>query len=465
MFHEFFCAESWKTTVVAWVGMVVVVGYAFFLAHVKADLNEFYSRFYDLLQKGGADLDLGSGAFGSGPAVDYGAQVKHELWSFALIVAPLVSASPAAKYVRSGWAFAWRLALMKAYLVAWDTKQEPIEGASQRLHEDSQRFATALEGCLITVLDALFTLIMFTPILVDLSHEVAPPFEMGVFDGVWLWGMAFTCSLVGLVGAAIFGQKLVSLEVANQRVEALLRKDLVLLETTPAMIVGTEATTQQAQSPSQQRQASFLPRAYFKETLTSLWTNYFQLFKHFGMLNFWLSLFDQIMVLAPYVIAAPLIFDADPARRITLGTLMKMSNSFDKVFGSLSVIAENWGAINDFRSTYQRLREFEGKLYAKTGVNRGLLPNEVVHATELSQQAPRGPPSEPPNNRSDRTTTPTTGPIVPVVVPVVDGINPAAGATEQSGAGARARARNSTRDRHFVPIHVSGPNPDSELHV
>jgi peptide/bleomycin uptake transporter len=447
MFCEFFWARSWKTTFVAWVGMVVVVGYAFFLAHVKAQLNDFYSRFYDLLQKGGEDFETGSGAFGSGYA-DYGAQVTAELWSFALIVAPLVSASPAAKYVRSGWAFAWRLALMKAYLVAWDTKQEPIEGASQRLHEDSQRFATALEGCLVALLDALFTLIVFTPILLGLSKEVAPPWEMGIFDDAWLWGMAFTCSLVGLAGAIVFGQKLVGLEVANQRVEALLRKDLVLLETTPAMIVGTESAAG-AQSPSRQRQASFLPQAYFKETLTSLWTNYFQLFKHFGLLNFWLTLFDQIMVLAPYVIAAPLIFDPDPARRITLGTLMKMSNSFEKVFGSLSVIAENWGAVNDFRSTYRRLREFEAKLYTKTRVGRGLLPNEVVQMTELSR--PNGETAPPPFHPPEHTD-----------IPVVDGIDPAAEAAETA---ARERARLRESGRHFVPIHISGPDVDPELRV
>lgn len=442
MFREFFWSPSCKTTLVAWVGLVVVVAYAFFLAHVKAQLNDFYSRFYDLLQKGGGDeVNVGSGDFGSGH-VDYRTQVREELWSFALIVAPLVSASPAAKYIRSAWAFAWRLALMQSYLVAWDTKQEPIEGASQRLHEDSQRFATALEGCLITVLDAVFTLIVFTPILVELSQEIAPPSAMGVFDDVWLWGMAFTCSLVGLSGAALFGQRLVGLEVANQRVEALLRKDLVLLETTPAMIVGTEAaaaSAQTAQSPSRQRQSTFLPQAYFRATLASLWTNYFALFKHFGLLNFWLSLFDQIMVLAPYVIAAPLIFDEDPARRITLGTLMKMSNSFDKVFGSLSVIAENWGAINDFRSTYRRLREFEDKLYANSRVGRGLLPNEVaVQMTDLN----------------DNGTTPPNLSLPPPHIPIVNGINPA-----------EERERERQRDHRFVPIHVSGPAPDPELRV
>ncbi len=441
MFREFFWSPSCKTTLVAWIGMTVVVAYAFFLAHIKAKLNEFYSEFYDLLQKGGSnEVEAGSGDFGSG-YVDYRAQVREQLWSFALIVAPLVSVSPAAKYVRSAWAFAWRLALMKSYLVAWDTKQEPIEGASQRLHEDSQRFSTALEGCLITVLDAVFTLIVFTPILVELSQEIAPPSPMGIFADVWLWGMAFTCSLVGLFGAAFFGQRLVGLEVANQRVEALLRKDLVLLETTPAMIVGTEASgsesAQNAQSPSRQRQATFLPQAYFKETLTSLWTNYFALFKHFGLLNFWLSLFDQVMVLAPYVIAAPLIFDEDPARRITLGTLMKMSNSFDKVFGSLSIIAENWGAINDFRSTYRRLREFEDKLYANSRVGRGLLPNEVaVQMTNLNDGGAMLPAASPPSPH----------------LTVVNGINP-------------AEERERQRDRHFVPIHVSGPEPDPDLRV
>ena len=251
------------------------------------------------------------------------------------------------------------------------------------------------------------------------------------------------------------------------RVEALLRKDLVLLETTPAVIVGTEATAQQAQSPSQQRQASFLPQAYFKATLRSLWLNYFQLFKHFGLLNFWLSLFDQIMVLAPYVIAAPLIFDEDPERRITLGTLMKMSNSFDKVFGSLSVIAENWGAVNDFRSTYRRLREFESKLYSKTRVGRGLLPTEVVHMTELSRSESRESRNDPSNGTSDPTTAPTTPPsnppALPPDIPVVDGINPAAEPAPESST--RTRLRERTRSLDFVPIHVTGPESDVEMRV
>ena len=45
----------------------------------------------------------------------------------------------------------------------------PIEGASQRLHEDTQRFSTGLDLFLGIVLDALCTLVVFTPILFDLG--------------------------------------------------------------------------------------------------------------------------------------------------------------------------------------------------------------------------------------------------------------------------------------------------------
>ena len=77
------------------------------------------------------------------------------------------------------------------------------------------------------------------------------------------------------------------------------------------------------------------------------------------------------MIVAPYLLAAPLLFADEPAKRITLGTLVQVSftpflsyappfpplsnlasarlspvqtsNSFGKVFSSLSIVSENWG--------------------------------------------------------------------------------------------------------------------------
>ena len=41
--------------------------------------------------------------------------------------------------------------------------------------------------------------------------------------------------------------------------------------------------------------------------------------------------------------------------------LVQTSNSFNKVFSSLSIVSENWGGINEWRSTYVRLRQFEAQ--------------------------------------------------------------------------------------------------------
>ena len=393
MFKEFFCG-SCKTSLGAWVGMVVIVGYAAFLAHVKAQLNDWYASFYDLLQEGGGlapsvgsdasgDVELGSGE-GEPSLATFRARVTHELLAFVGVVAPLVWASPAAKWVRSTWALHWRLALMRGYLSKWSTQHEPIEGASQRLHEDTQRFSNGLETCLITLLDAAFTLIVFSPILFDLSVQVAPPIDLGGLSNAWLWMVAWLASVVGLGGAALVGQKLVGLEVENQKVEALLRKDLVLLETTPAVIVGTAGGDPVAPSsppppltlpPEQARAPGFGPTAYFGATLVRLQSNYMKLFKHFSLLNLFLSAFDQLMILFPYLIAGPLVFADDPARRITLGTLMKLSNSFEKTFSAMNVVTDSWGSINEFRSTLRRLREFERRLHEQSdGVPGCLLP-------------------------------------------------------------------------------------------
>ena len=422
MFTEFFCKRDARTLLISWGGLAVVIGYAVFLAVVKAQINEFYSTFYDLMQRAGSIVVLGEDEeeegeilhrqdaydLGSGDAINRTttatssatpstpstpstlAECRAEVWAqlahFAVIVAPLVLVSPISKWMRSAWAFSWRAALMRSYLSAWDISLEPIEGASQRLHEDTQRFCTALQGCLATVLDAIFTLAVFTPILLNLSVQIAPPVALGPLRAIWLWLLALVAAMVGLGGAMTFGQKLVQLEVNNQRVEAAYRRDLVLLETTPAVIVGmpvlsTAASTRSydyhphtlhdAHPPVRHSRRQYAPSLYFGLTLKRLSKNYHALFRHFTLLNGWLGLYDQIMVILPYLVAAPLLFAETPELRITLGTLVQMSNSFDKVFSSLSVVAENWGAVNEFRSVLQRLREFEAKLYLRSGGGGG----------------------------------------------------------------------------------------------
>ena len=387
MFVQFFREPPLKVRAIAWLGLCVVLGYSAFAAWTKARLNTFYNDFYNLMQVSGSLLAGGSAAPGDEPGsggfelgnssggggadieeleLDELARLRRRVYAqllgFGGIVAPLVLASPISKWVRSEWSLAWRVALMRSYLAAWDVRLEPIEGASQRLHEDTQRFCVALQGCLATVLDALFTLGVFAPILIELSDQVPPPVPLGPLRSGWLLVLAYAAASISLFGALIVGNKLVGLEVNNQRVEAGLRRDLVMLEAAPSALLGEPGSPGDGR-PTPRRGLSS-PLVFFNLTLKRLAENYHSLYRNFAGLNLWLTLFDQVMVILPYALAAPLLFASDPAQRITLGTLVKLSNAFDRVFGSLSIISENWGAVNEFRSVVRRLREFEAQLYA-----------------------------------------------------------------------------------------------------
>ena len=87
--------------------------------------------------------------------------------------------------------------------------------------------------------------------------------------------------------------------------------------------------------------------------------NYFRLYAAFAVLATWLAFYEQVAIILPYALAAPRLFAADPARRFTLGKLVKASNSFSRVFDSLNVISDRWLQINEWRSCLRRLREFE----------------------------------------------------------------------------------------------------------
>ena len=69
--------------------------------------------------------------------------------------------------------------------------------------------------------------------------------------------------------------------------------------------------------------------------------------------------------------------------RITLGSLMKVTNAFDKVFSAMAVVTESWPAINDFRSTLWRLREFEQAVYTRKRFDHSLLREASILPGEV----------------------------------------------------------------------------------
>jgi ABC-type long-subunit fatty acid transport system fused permease/ATPase subunit len=181
------------------------------------------------------------------------------------------------------------------------------------------------------------------------------------------------------------GWSLIALEVANQTVEADLRKRLVLEEEN-----GDEMPNVGAGVPVGLGARGGELLSSFEGTLRVLRTNYTALYKQMAIFGIWLSTFEQAVVILPYALAAPLLFADDPTR-ITLGLVTQMSHAFGTVFDSVNILSSNWTAVTDFLSTRRRLVEWEAV------IDRFSAPSErrlmVSHTrSHTLKPAPRNPP-------------------------------------------------------------------------
>ncbi len=78
-------------------------------------------------------------------------------------------------YFTRMYAFRWREAMTFSYVAKWQTVEEEVEGASQRIQEDIYRFARIFESLGLQVVRAIMTLVAFLPILWGLSSGVDLP--------------------------------------------------------------------------------------------------------------------------------------------------------------------------------------------------------------------------------------------------------------------------------------------------
>ena len=397
MLREFFASGPSKQILFAWLGLAAFIGHGLFRAWLKYALNLWYAEFYDALQD--IAWEPSSGETRDDVAthlVTKQNQVSELLTRFALLVSPAIVVHPIAKWISSYWRFSWRMALMRAYLVHYDVGQRPVEGAAQRIHEDTRRFESGIYTCFATILDSVLTLAIFVPVLLEVGSHAQPGGVLD-FDG-WLVSIAVSAACGGLLVSMAVGHRLVGLEVENQKVEALLRTKLVILEQQPSAVVGasrdegddgaldSDEFTNVGRSPPRPRLIS--PAPFFRRNQRELWRNYKNLFANFAAFNTWISAYDQVMTIVPYALAAPLMFASDPTNRISLGTLMQISNAFGKVFGAMAVVSENWSAVNDFRSTVHRLREFEQHTYQRKRFDHTLLSDADTAPHELAVVEP-----------------------------------------------------------------------------
>ena len=266
------------------------------------------------------------------------------IWVFLCIALPYVLIATINVYFASIYALKWREAMTFEYLAFWKAKDDNIEGSSQRIQEDIYNFSKIVESLGLAFIRALMILFAFIPILWALSGLIAAPLFEGIdensifaplkhIDGLLVY-VALFISLGGLFISWFVGIKLPGLEYNNQKAEAAFRKELVFAE---------------------DNRRDYATRETMIELFTGLKFNYKRLFLHYGYFNIWLILFEQIIVIVPFLIVAPSLF----AGAIGLGVVMQMNNAFDQVRSSFSVFITNWTKITELRSIHKRLREFE----------------------------------------------------------------------------------------------------------
>ena len=342
MFREFFNSPRPARRLFAYGGALLILGSALASALVSALVNSWYGAFYDLAQGAAQTAILASNNVSSSmeeamASHDAGvAKMWELLWRFFVIVMPFAVLQPFASFVGSHYAFAWRLSLVESYLERWEAARgESIEGASQRIHEDTQRFASGLRVGLVTWLEAMLTLAVFAPRLVELGAQLSPPPIVRALlppTDAWLVVVAAAVALTGFGMAMLVTAHLVLLEVANQKVEADLRKRLVLAEgPMPPPPPPPQAKEEEEKEEKEEERVAVATaaggcrdgherrRGGYGHVLSELRANYSRLFSNFLGFNLWVASWKQAIILLPYVLCGPQLFALE--QPITMGVV------------------------------------------------------------------------------------------------------------------------------------------------
>jgi peptide/bleomycin uptake transporter len=320
-FWMWFAPHPWALWSI--IGSALILFTSYFQVQVSVAINSWYGPFYDLVQA----------ALSKSKPVTV-EEFYGELSTFAGIALIAVVVGVMTRFFVSHYIFRWRTAMNDFYVANWP-RLRSIEGASQRVQEDTMRFATTVEGLGVNLISAVLTLLAFLPVLLKLSSQVTElpligsiPYPLVVAAVVW--------SVLGTGALALIGIRLPGIEFFNQRVEAAYRKELVL---------GEDDSTH-ADPPTLD--------ALFR----NIRRNYFRLYLNFLYFNVGRIVYLQTDVVFPYILLAPTIV----AGKITLGAMNQILNAFTQVRTSFQYLVNSWSTIVELISIYQRLRGFEATI-------------------------------------------------------------------------------------------------------
>ncbi|MBJ9986289.1 peptide antibiotic transporter SbmA [Acinetobacter sp. S40] len=303
-------------------GSAFILFNIWFGVQVSVAVNAWYVPFWDLIQN--------MLTHGGGNIID----LYKETMVFLYIAMVGVTLAVVNAFFTSHYVFRWRTAMNDYYTANWE-KLRHVEGASQRVQEDTMRFATILEDLGVELVKAMMTLIAFLPLLFQLSKYVPVIPVVGELNHSLVWA-AIVWAVFGTVLLMVVGIKLPGLQFNNQKVEAAYRKELVYGED----------------------HADRAQPATLKELFSRVRKNYFRLYFHYAYFNLVATWYSQLDILYSLVVLFPSIAGG----KMTLGLINQIGNVFDKVRQSFQYLISSWKTIIELLSIHKRLKAFESIL-------------------------------------------------------------------------------------------------------
>lgn len=316
-----FFRNEWYWWSVAMTTFILLAVY--FNVQISAWINQWYNEFYNIIQ-------LAT----TGPNKITSDQFYSKLFSAMYVVVFYIIVQAFVGFATSHYVFRWRKAMNFYYMSYWQ-QIRTYEGAAQRVQEDTQQFASIIEGLGTTFVGSFMSLLVFAPLLWTLSGQVPGVPIFGSLPGSLMW-LALSWSAFGTVLFAVTGIRLPYLNFQNQRVEAAYRKELVYGEDDPA----------RADPPTVRQLFANMQRNYFR-----LYFNYL----YFNLVRYTYLQVDNFFLL-------PFLGPGFVAGAITFGLYQQVGDAFGRVTGAFQFLANSWTTIVELQSVRRRLKDFESHI-------------------------------------------------------------------------------------------------------
>ena len=318
---RFFIIKKWLLW--SWLGSFVILLSLWIQVKIDVKINEWFGKFYDMIQK----------ALAKPNAITI-SEYWESLFSFISLAGLYVAVYVIISFFTAHYLFRWRTAMVEWYHSVYEDARK-IEGAAQRVQEDTIKFSRIMESLGTSFIESLMVLFQFIPILLGLSVGIPIYFfgdwQYGLITGALLWTLGGTVFLIGL-GWLL---RLVGVEYDLQKKEAAYRKLLVIAED----------------------DETIRPKK-IEELFDDVRSIHFLSYIRYLYFNIGRMAYLQANVLSAYVFLAPAIV----AGVVTLGVMQQIIRAFGRVEGSMQYLLKAWPTIIELASVYKRLREFEANI-------------------------------------------------------------------------------------------------------